>query len=158
MKLKSYLACATLVASALLMQGCVSGQADMQRISDAINGRQEYEGTMRRFLIRGRFGDLDGMLALTSKITIKLAGGEGKKRELFKSELIPALTRFRNLAPGGSSIPGKDEYGHPAWSFKETMVADDGKELKMEFTVTREDNELTGEIGQLVVAYFGPWR
>jgi hypothetical protein len=158
MKINSCVVGVTLVASLLFTQGCWSGPADMQRIADTLDGGQKYESMMRRFLIRGRYGDLDGMLALISKTTIELAGGREKVRELLKNDTMPALMRFTDLESGGSSMPGKDQYGHPGWIFKETLISADGNRLKMEFSVIREDDKSTGEIGKLGVAYFGPWK
>ena len=150
---RSYFLTVILAAFMLPFSGCVSGKADMERIVAAMDQQDshEHEGVMRKFIEKARSGDLAGMMALTSKVTIKMTGGEEKQRQHYLSDTIPALKLFGSVAPGGDSKFGPDEYDHYGWAFKRTFLAADGRQAKLQFTIMRED-------GQLVVAYFGLWQ
>jgi len=142
----------------LVLQSCESDLSRLEKMQGALNGSREYEATARRFVIRGRYGDLNGTFALLSGAAIKQLGGEESAKKLLQKDTIPALVQYPDIKPGGTSMAGSDEYGNPAWTFKETLVAANGRELKMEFTITREKTASAPDRGTLVVAYFGPWK
>jgi hypothetical protein len=149
---KPYLLSFAMLCAALL-SSCVSGKADMERILAAMDQQdsREHEKIMRSFIEKAQKDDVDGMIALTSKITIKQIGGEEKERALYRGDTIPALKIFRTIAPGGESTFGADNAGHYGWKFKRTFVADDGRTANLQFTILREDVAL-------IIAYFGLWE
>lgn len=70
-------------AFSLLMPGCLSGPAEMHQILGAMDKQdpRDHETIMRTFIAKAQLADIDGMVALMSKITLKTAGGEEKERD-----------------------------------------------------------------------------
>jgi LDH2 family malate/lactate/ureidoglycolate dehydrogenase len=68
----------------------------MERIVAAMDQHdsREHEAAMRAFIEKARTDDLVGMMALTSRVTIKKTGGEEKQRQHYLSDTIPALKLF----------------------------------------------------------------
>jgi hypothetical protein len=88
----------TIISAALVLPffSCVSGKGDMERIVAAMDQHdsREHEAAMRAFIEKARTDDLVGMMALTSRVTIKKTGGEEKQRQHYLSDTIPALKLF----------------------------------------------------------------
>ena len=124
----------------------------MKRIMTAMDKQDpsSFEATMRAFIAKAQNDDVDGMIAITSKVNIKQLGGEEKAKEFYRNDTIPVLKVFRTMAPGGESAFGADKLGHYGWKFKRTLVAADGRTADFQFTILREDVNL-------VVASFGLW-
>ncbi|MBI5820715.1 MAG: ankyrin repeat domain-containing protein [Verrucomicrobia bacterium] len=109
-----------------------------------------FEQVMRSFIKCAHNGDIDGMVALTSKVTITQTGLE-KLKEHYAKDTMPALKMFPKMSDGGNVDyinDGKDATG---WLFKKTFTSPEGKTVKLQFTVLKEQ----GKIG---VSSFDLWE
>ena len=135
------------------LAGCFSGQSDMVRIQrviandPALDEFPKYSEVMSRWLHCAWNNDIDGMIALTSKITIEQEGIE-KLRKLYTEDSAPALQRFRIYKKGGECKYVADGKGTTGWIFNPVWTSADGKVGKFQFTVLKED-------GVIKVSSFG---
>lgn len=127
---------------ALLTQGCATGTKAKIFSAGPPPDRDVCESAMLAFIDRAKNGDLDGMIALCSKITIGQAGGVDTLRTAMRMDTIPFFRRFSTMKPEGESTVGSDLYGHHGWMFTRTFVAPDGKEAKAEFAISREGSRI----------------
>jgi len=140
-----------------LLSGCISDQANMKQLSDAMDRadclarKSEYEAVMNAFIEKSRAHDVDGMLGLTSNITVEKAGGLAKIRELYLQNTIPKLCEYKHEIPGGNAKAGRDDFGYYAWRFRRIFQSDNGQQRKIQFAVSKENS-------RLVMSFLGIWK
>jgi hypothetical protein len=142
-----------LVFVSLTWSGCTSDKDYFDRLERSLtySARTEFEQVMLSFIADAEGGDVDGMLALTSNVTIQQAGGLEKIREFYRTNLVPTFKRFPNLVLGGTETFGKDEYGKARWTFKRIFRSADGREARLQFGVEFEE-------AKEVVFSVEPWK
>lgn len=148
--MKTYIILLSL-AFTMLSSGCTSGAKDAARIATMMN-QSGHESVMRDFINKAKEDDVDGMIAITSKLTIKEMGGIENMRTHYIADTIPSLKAIQSILPeDDSSKCTRDNHGHYGWALRKTVISASGKKVHLQFTVFRED-------GKLVIAYFGLWE
>lgn len=109
-----------------------------------------FEQVMRSFIKCAHNGDIDGMVALTSKVTINQAG-LAKLKELYAKDTAPVLKMFPEMSYGGNFDYVNDVKDATGWVFKKTFTSAEGKTVKLQFTVLKEQ-------GKIAVSSFGVWK
>jgi hypothetical protein len=132
--------------------GCASGADEMAKIVQIMERDDPavFEKAMRGFVDCALKGDVDGMISLTSKVTIAQAGLEAL-REHYAKDTIPALKRYPKMSDGGRVDYIRDEFGSTGWAYKKVFTSPVGKEAKFQFIVLKEQ----GIVG---VSSFGLWK
>jgi hypothetical protein len=141
-----------LLPLAAVLSSCTSGADEMANIVKVIERDDPamFEKVMRSFVDCALKDDIDGMIALTSKVTIAQTG-LAELKEHYAKDTVPALKLFPKMSGGGQVDYVSDGKGNTGWVYKKIFTAADGKEVKFQFDVLKEQ----GVIG---VGSFGLWK
>lgn len=110
----------------------------------------KFEPVMRRFVAFAIAGDAEGMISLTSKVTIQQTGIE-KLRQLYLADTIPAIQLFPRMLNSGRVHYVDDRKGTTGWAYKQDFMSAAGKKAKIQFVVLREQ-------GEICVSSVGLWK
>ena len=150
---RSFLLGSTLLASALIvLSGCATKPGETSPPPKGVEKESPvmFERVMKTFVDRGSRGDLEGMVSLTSKVTIAQMGLEPLKGHYAK-DIVGTLKGFPKMAEGGRADPVDDGKGTAGWVFKKVFTAANGDEAKVQFIVLKEQ-------GRIGVGYVGFWK
>lgn len=109
-----------------------------------------FEKVMRSYVDCALKGDVDGMVALTSKVTVAQMGLENLKQH-YVTDTVPALKLFPKMLGGGQVDYVSGGKGNTGWIYKKVFVSPDGRKANFQFDVLKEQ----GVIG---VGSFGLWK
>ncbi|MDD2763926.1 MAG: hypothetical protein PHE83_08150 [Opitutaceae bacterium] len=129
--------------------GCVAGPKDMDRMVQMLerDDPAKFEPVMHSFVACALNDDIDGMIALTSKVTIKEIG-LAKLREHYAKDTVPVLKRFPKMSKSGSVFYVDDGRGTTGWTYREDFTSQDGKKAKIQFVVLKEQGVIgIGSVG-----------
>jgi len=135
------------------MPADASGPSDMDHVISAMekDNPADFEQVMRTFVDYARKGNIDAMVKLTSKITISNMGGVKKVKEFYEDQTVAVFRRFTKISEGGVTERATGAAGSTGWNFKKVFAAPDGKEIRMEFSVLREN-------GKICITGFELWK
>lgn len=144
-----------LVASFLLAGGCTTSHSDASKpAKPAAKETKEnpavFERVMKTFVDRATRGDVEGMVSLTSKVTIAQMGLEPLKQH-YVNDVVTTLKAFPKMTGGGRADPVDDGKGTAGWVFKKVFSGVNGEEAKVQFIVLKEQ-------GRIGVGYVGSWK
>lgn len=123
----------------------------MERLdSKEQDGEAMFEKVMLSYVDCGLKGDVEGMVALTSKVTIAQMG-LAQLKEHYAKDAIIALKKYPKMLAGGRVDYLGEENGSAGWLYRKVFVSPAGKEVKFQFVVLKEQ----GVIG---VGSFGLWK
>ena len=152
--MKKYITLSTVVLIPIIafLAGCTSGADEMAKIVQVMERDDPamFEKVMRSFVDCALKDDIDGMIALTSKVTIAQTG-LAELKEHYAKDTVPALKLFPKMSDGGQVDYVSDGKGNTGWVYKKIFTAKNGKEAKFQFDVLKEQ----GVIG---VGSFGLWK
>ena len=131
-----------------LSTGCAAGRDDLRTVAD--EPAAPFEQAMRAWAGCASRGDVDGMLALTSRTTIRTTGLQ-QLRALYENDVSRALAQSPQMSTGGEQITVIAEDGATGWLFRRVFSSPGGDQLALEILVLRED-------GQPRVSSYRPWR
>jgi len=131
-----------------LATGCAAGRDDLRTVAD--EPAAPFEQAMRAWAGCASRGDVDGMLALTSRTTIRTTGLE-QLRASYVNDVSPALALSAQMSSGGEQITVVAEDGATGWLFRRVFSSPQGDQLPLEILVLRED-------GRPRVSSYRPWR
>ncbi|MGH9411823.1 MAG: ankyrin repeat domain-containing protein [Vicinamibacterales bacterium] len=100
-------------------------------------GDPEFERVMHAFVERALKGDVDGMVALTSKVTIAQTGLADLKAH-YATDTMLGLQAFPTIAPGSRAAFARDENSAPCWVYQMVFVSPKGEDAKIQFIVVKE--------------------
>ena len=137
----------------LMMVACASpdrskaAYVDLSTVSDA--EIEPFQSVIEQFFSLAISGDVNGMLELTSAMTMFHAGPDLKND--YKNDKIPALKNCQSLLPGGKvrAVTVNESRTGPGYSFIRYCSNPTYKNIGIKFIVLREND-------QIVVAYVGP--
>lgn len=135
-----------------LVAGCASGQEDMARMVQMLerDDPAKFEPVMRSFVTCALQSDIEGMISLTSKVTIQEIGLK-KLKEHYANDTVPVLKRFPIMSKSGDVFYVDDRKGTTGWTYRENFASTDGKKVKIQFVVLKEQ----GVIG---ISSVGLWK
>jgi hypothetical protein len=145
---------AVLVALAVLLgpQAARAQFSDMAKVIQVLEKDPpgEYVAVMKRLVACAEKGDVDGMIALTSPVTIEQFGRE-KLRAFYEKDTMIVLRLFPSMSEGGNQRHVDDGDAGSGWIFEKWFSSKDGKKVPLRFTVLRER-------GEVRVSYIGLWQ
>ncbi|MCV6627546.1 MAG: hypothetical protein OIF38_15720 [Cellvibrionaceae bacterium] len=123
----------------------VGQQADMDNIIRALeqDPPEKFEAVMKAFIERAQAGDAEGMISLSSHVTIAKIG-MNKLRAHYQKDTIPVLKACTEISYGGNNIHvGGEQFGTGAgWVFEKSCLVKDGKDLSLRFIVLKENGRI----------------
>ena len=146
---------ALLITSLVIAGGCTTGHDDASKPAKAVVTETKenpvvFERVMKTFVDRATRGDVEGMVSLTSKVTIAQMGLEPLKQH-YANDVVTTLKAFPKMTAGGRADPVDDGKGTAGWVFKKVFAGANGDEAKMQFIVLKEQ-------GRIGVGYVGSWK
>ncbi len=138
-----------LVLAIFPFAGCAAGPKDMDRMVQMLerDDPAKFEPVMHSFVACALNDNIDGMVALTSKVTIKEIGLE-KLKEHYAKDTVPVLKRFPKMSKSGSVFYVDDGKGTTGWTYWEDFTSLEGKKAKIQFVVLKEQGVIgIGSVG-----------
>lgn len=141
-----------LALAVVVVSGCATKSGETAKTPKVVEKESPvmFERVMKTFVDRGARGDIDGMVSLTSKVTIAQMGMEPLK-DHYAKDIVGTLKGFPKMAEGGRTDPVDDGKGTAGWVFKRVFTAANGEEAKVQFIVLKEQ-------GRIGVGYVGFWK
>jgi hypothetical protein len=109
-----------------------------------------YEDVVRAFVTCAIKNDVEGMVALTSKVTIAQLGVENLKKTYVR-DTVPTLRYFPIMTGGGRADYVNDGKGANGWLFRRVYRSPAGGTANFQFVVLKEQDAI--HIGS-----FGLWK
>jgi hypothetical protein len=127
-------------------QFCTSGfahaqQAEMQSIEQALKirvSKAEANVLKQQFVYAARKADVEGMMEITSLITLQTAGEE-EIRRIYTEAYIPRFQIFNKDADECEAAEIADPDGTNGWAFICKLTSDQAETMYMQLTVLREN-------------------
>ncbi len=135
----------------VLLNGCVSGKADLDNMVRLMNQDppEKYTAVLNEFFSFALEGDVEGMLSITSDVTIKNIG-LNKITNLYINDISPGIRGCGSLLPGGeiSHVKKYQSGTGSGWAYEKSCSASKDSNARVVFIVLKEDKGI-------VVTYVG---
>ncbi len=125
----------------LLVAGCAPGPTEINKTAQ--EAPKQYDDVLNHFFAYARAGNIDGMLAVTSDVTVATMGRHTIEAH-YRNDTSPALKQCGALAPGGDVMRvTKDETGTgPGWIYVKSCTNPELKNLRLQFVLLRERSKI----------------
>ena len=120
-----------------------SSSLDKMTKAFAEDNPAEFEAVMDSFIAKARSSDLDGMVALTSNVTIKMFGLE-KLKEFYSKDTMPAIKTCKTFSKGMNitHVTKKQTKTGPGWVYIRPCTLENGETFLMRFVILKEDGRI----------------
>ncbi len=138
---------AFLAVSIISLQACgaMKGQADMENMVRLMekNSPEKYEAVMHSFIESAQNNDVNKMIALTSKVTIKKMGVDALKKH-YQKDTIPALKSCKKISESGDVVHINKSQGKTGegWVYYKTCTYDENKTVGIRFVILKENGRI----------------